>query len=90
MSPNVTDNLFQSELSDISELNIRREQCRDREIRYWFSQVRTGVPPKKENLPYNNIPFHKAMLINFDKFCVKMVFFSEKLEMENLQARNIK
>ena len=36
-----------------------------------FLQVRTGVPHKKENLPDNNIPFHTAMIRNFDKFYIK-------------------
>ena len=77
MTPDIIDDFFQTDLSNFSDFDIRMEQSRDHDIRYWFSQVKSGVPPRKDSLPAKNIPFHLAMLI----FLFQMVLFSGKVGM---------
>ena len=74
MTPDIIDDFFQTDLSNFSDFDIRMEQSRDHDIRYWFSQVKSGVPPRKDSLPANNIPFHLAMLI----FHFRWYYFQEK------------
>lgn len=58
------DNYSQLELSKFADI-------RDRDTCYLFSHVRKGVPPFRDSSPCKKLPYHIAMLWDFDTFYIK-------------------